>query len=324
MLFNQNLESIIFDRHKTHESDELIVLSGYLGPSPVKMLKELPFNSSVIYGMYGEKGIQKSLHNALLKHQKEIDSVNIYYSNIAIHSKCYIWKKQKNISHALIGSANFSTNGLCTPYREILTETDPDTYTFLSSYIDRIMMNSVLCTDIILPEKEVGIEHPSGIQISSKFCRVTLLDKSGNVPSASGLNWGHGKGNVTINDAYLGIKMAHIDNYPHLFPPIQDYTPMLSKGLRAQRINDQVEIIWDDGIIMGGLLEAKQTKKNGVDYPKNFSSSPRKNIMGEYIRARLGVTLGTRVTLADLEQYGRTHIDISLQNEGVYSFDFSV
>jgi len=321
MLFNQNLENIIFDNHTKHETDELIVLSGYLGPNPVGMLKELPFNSTVIYGMYGEKGIQRSLHNALLKHQKDIDNVNIYYSNIAIHSKCYIWKKQNKISNALIGSANFSTNGLCTPYREILTETTSDTYDPLSAYVNKVMENSVLCTDITLPEK--NIDDPVPTQEITRFCKVSLLDNHGAVRPASGLNWGHGKAKNRIDDACLVIRKPHIIDYPVLFPPIQNYSPMFIGGARSQRKNDQVEIIWDDGTVMRGLLEGSQIE-NGIRYPKNFSSSPSKNIIGEYIRTRLGVPLGERVTLTDLEQYGRTYIDISLQGDGIYFFDFSV
>ena len=47
MLFHQNLEEIIFHRHQMHSTDELIVLSGYLGPAPVRRLEQLPFNTIV-------------------------------------------------------------------------------------------------------------------------------------------------------------------------------------------------------------------------------------------------------------------------------------
>ncbi len=69
MLFNTNLEEIIFHRHETVLSNELIVLSGYLGPNPVARLENLPLNSTVIYGMYGDRGIQERLHQALIYHQ---------------------------------------------------------------------------------------------------------------------------------------------------------------------------------------------------------------------------------------------------------------
>ncbi|MCC5912695.1 MAG: hypothetical protein JJT76_19945 [Clostridiaceae bacterium] len=51
MLFYDNLEEIIFHRHEMFDADEMVVLSGYLGPQPVGRLRELPFKTSVIYGM---------------------------------------------------------------------------------------------------------------------------------------------------------------------------------------------------------------------------------------------------------------------------------
>jgi len=90
MLYTQNLEEIIFQRHEILETDELIVLSGYLGPSPVSRLEELPFNSRVIYGMYGSEGIQNRLHNSLIRIQNRVENLNIFYSLLPVHSKCYI------------------------------------------------------------------------------------------------------------------------------------------------------------------------------------------------------------------------------------------
>ena len=325
MLYEQNLEELIFNRHEMIESDELIVLSGYLGPRPVGRLKELPFNSTVIYGMYGDKGIQNNLHNSLLHHQNNINNVNIFYSNIPIHSKCYIWKYKNEVKHALIGSANFSINGLSTPYREVLAETTRDTYKPLNTYIDRIMKHSTICTDIILPSKKIITSVSSGLL---NICNISLLDNNDNIQNASGLNWGYEKnGNKAKkrreNDACLVIRKSHLVDHPNLFPPIQDYSPMIIEGARAQRKNDKVEIIWDDGTTMDGLLEGSQVE-DGITYPKNFSSSPQKDIIGKYLRARLGVPLGKKVTKEDLEKYGRTTIGVSLQNEGIYCFDFSV
>ncbi len=320
MLFNTNLEEIIFRRHEMVESNELVVLSGYLGPNPVARLANLPINSTVIYGMYGDKGIQYRLHNALINCQLNIPHVNIYYSTVPIHSKCYIWKNNNVIKHALIGSANFSTNGLSTPYREILAETTYDTFQPLHEYVDRVMQNAILCTDLDLSFSNNIITQAINV---GGVCQMSLLDNYGNVPLKSGLNWGHGTGNVVLNDAYIAIRKEHIRNCPYLFPPKQDFTTMYIAGGRSTRHNDLIEIIWDDGTTMDGLLEGSQDE-NGVKYPKQISSLPRKSLMGEYLRYRLGVPLGQRVTVEDLQRYGRMDISISLQDEGIYYCDFSV
>ena len=323
MLFNTNLEEIIFHRHQTVLSNELIVLSGYLGPNPVGRLASLPLNSTVIFGMYGDRGIQERLHQALVHHQINIPNVNIYYSTVPIHSKCYIWKNQNQIQHALIGSANFSTNGLTTPYREILAETTYDTFQPLQEYIDRVMSNAILCTEIEEVHHNNQTLPTPTIQISTQFCRVSLLGRGDIVHPASGLNWGQGRGHVAPNDAYIAIRKEYIRSFPMLFPPKQDFSTMFIQGGKPNRHNDKIEIIWDDGMVMDGLLEGSQDE-NRLIYPKQISSTPRKSLMGEYIRTRLGVPLGQKVTKEDLERYGRTTIDISLQDEGIYYFDFSV
>ncbi len=319
MLFNTNLEEIIFHRHQTIRSNELVILSGYLGPSPVERLKDLPLNSTVIYGMYGDKGIQERLHNALVRCQQEIPHLNIFYSTVPIHSKCYIWKYNNYIKNALIGSANFSTNGLTTPYREILVETTDDTFQPLQEYINRVMSNSILCTDIAISfTKQSKIVEQQNINI----CNMTLLDRYGNVPSASGLNWGQGKGHVKPNDAYIAIRKRYLKSCPTLFPPKQEF-PSIDYGGRLQRHNDIVEIIWDDGTVVDGLLEGNQ-KENGVMYPKQISTASRKSLMGEYLRKRIGVPSGAFVIKNDLLKYGRTDITVTLLDEGIYYFDFSV
>jgi hypothetical protein len=90
-----------------------------------------------------------------------------------------------------------------------------------------------------------------------------------------------------------------------------------------QRHNDSIEIIWDDGLTMEGLLEGSQPVE-GVIYPKQISSFPIKAELGEYIRTRIGVPLGQPVRRHHLERYGRTDIEVSLLGDGVYKFDFSV
>ena len=79
---------------------------------------------------------------------------------------------------------------------------------------------------------------------------------------------------------------------------------------------------------MTGLLEGSVTKtdENGqkVLYPKQVSTTPRKAILGKYLRERMGIPEGRAITITDFERYGRKTIDVSLQGEGIYYFDFSV
>jgi len=316
MLYTENLEEIIFQRHKIHETDELIIVSGYLGPRPVARLEELPFNSRVIYGMYGSEGIRPSLHNSLTGIQNSVNNLNIFYSQLSVHSKCYVWRRGGAISHALIGSANFSVNGLTTPFREVLAETTRDTFQPLNEYIQHVLNNSISCL-------EVGTERVADTVINSQECRMTLVGRDGEVQNAAGLNWGQNPNNhTTPNDSYIPIRVSHIRDYPNLFPPKQINPLIVDNRGRMQRHNDSVEIIWDDGITMECLFEGSQPV-DGHIYPKQISSFPNKSQMGEYLRQRLGVPSGQPVRRHHLDRYGRIDIHVNLIGDGIYRFDFS-
>ena len=296
MLYTENLEELIFHRHEILNADELVVLSGYLGPKPVERLGELPFNSKVIYGMYGAEGIKPGLHNSLIGIQHNIANLDIFYSQLPVHSKCYIWRNRREIIHALIGSANFSVNGLTTPFREVLAETTYDTFEPLNTYVNHVLNNSISCL-------EVGLERVSNREQRLSVCKLTLLGRDGEVQNAAGLNWGQNPNNhTTPNDAYIAIRTSHIRDYPNLFQPKQ-MNPLISDaGGRMQRHNDSVEVIWDDGLVMECLLEGSQPI-NQIVYPKQLSSFPVKTELGIYIMNRTGVPLGQPVRRHHLERY---------------------
>ena len=318
MLFIENLEEIIFHRHELFQTDELIVLSGYVGPRPIQRLQNLPFHSKVVYGMYGAEGIKRPLHNSLIGLQNKIQNINIFYSNLPVHSKCYAWRNKAHIVHALVGSANFSRSGLTTPYREILAETTHDTFNPLNDYINRVLKNSISCL-------EVGASDIIDFVFTAETtCRLSLLANNSEVQNAAGLNWGQNPTNhTTPNDAYIKIRVQDIRQFPELFPPKQ-LNPLHFDGRgRQRRHNDSIEIIWDDNVSMEGLLFGNQPI-GGIIYPKQISSFPSGSELGMYLRKRIGVPFGQPVRKFHLNRYGRTDISVSLISEGIYRFDFSV
>ena len=318
MLYTENLEEIIFHRHEMFASDELIVLSGYVGPKPIERLQFLPFHSKVIYGMYGEEGIKRPLHNSLVNIQNTVRDVNIFYSSVPVHSKCYAWRNRGQIVHALVGSANFSTNGLTTPYREVLAETTFDTFNPLNDYIQKILNNSISCLEL------GSMNIVEQIATTQTVCPLSLLGRNGEVQNAAGLNWGQNPNNhTTKDDSYIKIRIQDIKNYPELFPPKQ-VNPLKFDGRgRMHRHNDNIEIIWDDGVCMDGLFFGNQ-EIGGVLYPKQVGSFPHYAEMGKYLRQRVGIPDGQPFRKHHLDRYGRDTIDFSLISEGVYKFDFSV
>ena len=160
MLFYENLGEIIFHWHERFDVDELLILSGFVSAEPISKLQYLPFKCTVIYGMYESEGISEKFNTTLNKFNLDIPNLNVLYSVFSVHSKCYVWKKNSKIVTALMGSANFTVNGLLTPYREILTEVTFDTFEVLENYLNIVLENCIPCYDnSIKTKKKSQIMH---------------------------------------------------------------------------------------------------------------------------------------------------------------------
>jgi hypothetical protein len=140
---------------------------------------------------------------------------------------------------------------------------------------------------------------------------LTLLTANGRMHKTGGLNWGFNPRNhTTPDDAYIPIHLATIRNNPGFFLPKPTYQTVLT-------------FTWDDGTVMQGRFEASQfDRRTGTKYPKNISSYPSKAILGRYLRSRINV-YGRRVTIADLQAYGRTDVMMTQTGPNQYYLDFS-
>lgn len=255
-------------------SNNIVIVSGYIGYQTIKMLGDAcpDTHITIVYGMYGSECISQPLHQALNDIQTEYKNIEILYSTIPVHSKIYTWKCDENIEKALIGSANFSISGLMNDYKEVLADVENNTFQDLKGYCDYICSKSISCKDSSVKIKKISKakRNIKDIQplLSKNICRATLLNSQNLVSKKSGLNWGLSKGHVSEGDAYIRITMDNIKNYPNMFPP-KKYLGIdnpLSTG-RKNRENDEVELIWDDGEKMIGLLEGQQINKtNGLIY----------------------------------------------------------
>lgn len=342
MLYTTGLEEVIFTKHEylSDEPDELIVISGFLGPSPVQRLEELQnIKITVVGGMY-PSGIDARLWNSLESIDKNNENLNLLFTTREIHSKIYIWKRKGKTLAALIGSANFSSNGLRTDFRESLADATRDTFSPLDQYYKFIIDNAV--TEPILRKNQEIIEFKAATDPKTVISEadlsfsvnIPLFDTRLNVvPSASGLNWGLSNGHVAPGDAYIRIPKEIIKNNNQLIKPLDpEFTTPEGK---RKRNSDPIELIWDDGVVMEASLEGVQVFE-GKKYPKQLASySPKqvfvngeriskKSILGRYLRSRLGVEVDDVITMQTLKNYGRSSVTLSLVGEGVYYADFSV
>jgi hypothetical protein len=129
--------------------------------------------------------------------------------------------------------------------------------------------------------------------------------RDGIVQHQSGLNWGFSNGHVCLADACIALTSHFIRTYPNFFPP---HGSIITTN-------------WDDGTVMQCLLEGTQ-EISGIVYPKQISSLGDKSILGTYLRRRIGVSNSHRITMADLNNYGRNYVTVSQTAPNIYFFDF--
>lgn len=322
MIYYSGLENLVI--RNDIDADEFIAISGYIGPSPIARLNDLPYHSEVIFGMYSANGIAESIHNRIVDISNASDRVQVNYSEIAVHSKCYVWMRDNHIVHALIGSANFSASGLRNDFRESLADVDQESYNALERYVGIIRRNLIACNDVNVIANNRGIIRADNIVNCRDSVNLSLLTRGG-VPASSGINWGFANANVREGDAYIRIPKDVVLSRPDMFP-VRTINPNPFNS-QSRWLNNAVELIWDDGVVMEGLLEGSNWLDRNHDVPpapKQISSYGNKRIMGDYLRRRMGINEVRLVTMDDFERYGRTDINIRLLSEGVYYLDFGV
>ena len=341
-MFNyKDLYECVFD--KKIDANKLIIITGYIGPAIIEDLNQLPYDIVIYVGMYGNN-ISKVLHNTLLSQKNK--KIEINYTNVLIHAKCYIWLKDYRIIKSLIGSANFSMNGLKTPFKEVLGNLPYNTYDKLSEYVHYIKKHSYSIEKYSGNFSSIAYIDENTKTISDIEVEVSLLASRtggkknilgeitypGDVHKAGGLNWGFSNGDALPNDAYIKIPIELIRKSPLMFPP------------KNNESNEYVDVIWDDGTKMQMLLEGTQIVDD-IEYPKQISTYKNKKELGLYLRQRIGDAIGIKliipvdtkdefktninlykdklITKKMLEKYGRNSINIKLIGEGTYYFDFS-
>ncbi|MGE7983346.1 hypothetical protein [Solibacillus sp. NPDC093137] len=127
--------------------------------------------------------------------------------------------------------------------------------------------------------------------------RLSLLDRKGEVPGKSGLNWGQ-RPNRDGNQMYLSVpKSIHSSK--------EEFFPVQTQGFLVCTA-DQRNLVC---VMAQDNRKAIQTKGNT-------------SILGKYFRERLGVKSNAFVVKEDLIRYGKVFIDLYKIKEGLYYLDF--
>jgi len=326
MFYTSSLENLILTRHTQNSSDELLILSGWTGPSPIIKLSNLPIKTTVIRGI--QTNISKDL--TLYKNITRKTQTDVYIQNTYNHSKIYCWIKNNVPVDILVGSANCSTSGLSSANGEVLYEAKKEDFQATYEYLKDALNDSILCSNFI-PSQVLATTSTSSIP-NLPLDRVL----SRNPPKAeicvgigmnrkmalkSGWNWGHGKGNNAPDVAEQRIRVDLVRAIPSLFPN-NGINPNHGKGQAFKNNSPNAEIIFDDGTVMDARFEQESITNTGVFY-KALCSYPDKGTYGRYIRKRLGLPSNALITDAHIAKRGKDTITLELLSPGVYYCDFS-
>lgn len=333
--FSKDLKQIILNN--ANLSDEVIIISGYVGPSITKDVFDVCPNTTVVYGMYGRDNISDFLHKSLCNLSDIYPASQILYSTTGVHAKCYVFKNNNNITNVLMGSANLSVRGLTSPdTTEILTFLSSDEFTIIEYYIRTVLSSCISCDDdtIVtssvnhLPKKTTHtlLRPINPLSTSMPLFIIDKTSKEKITHTGSGLNWGNSSNHHRLLgavEACIPVSAKHIDSYPLLFPPKQ--LVRNSTNGKISRVNDPIEIIWDDGYVMKAIFSGNGVKRNDRLFPKQLTSSDGGGAeLGKYIRYRMELPERHIIQYSDLITYGRDNIQLTFIQEGIYTADFSV
>lgn len=308
--------------------DKLLIVSGYASSAMAfhhldelrRLEKLVPVN--LIYGMIKSDGITRSNHKGFQELSqntfKDYFSCKYLVKGEPVHAKVYIWCREGNPVLAYAGSANYTQMAFlnskrrevlapCNPVKafEFFTSLHGDTLECTNPKVNREItsfnrFDNSTPVDFSNEDGKINVvSDKASPYYGLEKATISLLDRTGEVPKRSGLNWGQREElHREPNQAYFSVRgeLKKSD----FFPP---------RGIYFTVLTDDNQIIQ--------CVRAQDDAK-AIHTPHDNSE------IGRYIRTRAGIPLGAMVTAKDLVRYGRTSVDFyKIDNENYY-MDFSV
>ena len=324
-MLTENLFDSVLLSPVRQRADTLYIVSGYASATMAhRHFRELqrfrrPVKVELIVGMTVQDGLSAKDHQGFRDLVSDTFSCRYVAYNQPVHTKTFAWYAEEKPRVGFSGSANYTQSAFSGARREAMTEHDAEES---RDYFDLIRQDTVDCRDpqvanliAIHAEPEHSIRQAneddrgteedaeSDARVAGQLERlqhrkISFLDRYGDLPQRSGLNWGQrpDEGREP-NQAYIRVPSAVYNT--DYFPPRRE----------------QFTIITDDGM---HLVCSRIS-----DHAKSISTRNNSDI-GRYFRQRINVPLGEPVTVEDLARYGRTDVDFYKIDEETYYMDFSV
>ena len=295
-------------------ANELFIVSGYASATfahkHVKDLLRTNDNKKVnlIIGMPTKAADHQGFLNISKAHPGNFSGF-YFQGRPNVHCKLYSWFKDDIAKFGFSGSANYSQSGFSERLQgNQMVGDDPST---IKDYFIDLLGSSIPMQDfepevseIYRPQLADGSIHAGDIEWLSenKSVRISFLDRTGNLPGKSGLNWGQ-----------------RVDNLGNQRDPDQAYLSIRKDARKEGFLPDKgftFTLLTDDGNALDCTVQQEGRKA--------ISTTDNNSILGQYIRERLGLESGSFVTADHLENYGRTDFTLEKINDETFYFDISV
>ncbi|OQY70483.1 MAG: hypothetical protein B6D44_15735 [Ignavibacteriales bacterium UTCHB2] len=310
--------------------NKLYIVSGYATSAMafhhLNELNNLGRNNvtlKLIIGMTSSDGISFSNHRGF-RQIMSTDFVGRFECSYKIHTppvhtKLYLWFNNDTPRFGFLGSANYTQTAFnAARQKEALTECPLNE---ALNYFNELIDDTIFCThldsenliqiynDRFYRRRERELTENTAPEVSHEILQpdvstlenvtISLLDRNGNLPQRSGLNWGQRpEEHREPNQAYIRLPSTVYNT--DFFPPIGVHFTVLT----------------DDNKIL--ICSRAQQNAKAIHTPHNNS------LIGEYFRNRLNVPNGNRVDTQDLLNYGRTDITFYKIDDETYYMDFSI
>ena len=263
---------------------------------------------NLVVGMTAQEGIQKRTHLGFMslaegKTLKDVGEFSCSYlmESPSNHAKVYAWFKDDQPVAGFIGSANYTQRGFIGDQLEVMSTEDP---AIIRDYYRRAEEKACFCThqDVqgIVKDEDLSthVDTRAMLPVPEEKMSLNLLDRQGDLPARSGLNWGQRpEAKREPNQAYIRVSKK-----------VQESGFFPDRGIHFTLHTDDGQVI---------ICARRQDEGKAIHSTENNSA------IGEYFRRRLGVKLGQLVTKADLERYGRFDAVFHKIDDDNYYMDFS-
>lgn len=307
---NKMHQQVIQDPYDRSENNNrtLYAITGYASSSFVQHILSTfsDVNLHLIIGMARRNGILRPDHDNYLDILNRYRGrfYGYYYTGSqAVHAKAYVWESA-NIE-GIIGSANFTNNGMRHNYEVMHTAQQPeliiDAFNDLRGCSVKIDNSSddIQIVDVEPDRPEMVASSHGSSAYSGEEIKLSLLTRTGEIHNRSGLNWGQ-REKREPNQAHIPVPGSVHTNHPGFLP---------GKG-------EHFTVITDDG--KNFVCTIAQDGNKAIETPHNNS------LLGKYFRARIGLVPGKFVRREDLQVYGRTDITLRKLDDDMFFLDFSV